>query len=310
VPRATQEATMIDPRFGKMSFVRKGCVLPLAALLLVGCNSLQVDKEATEKTRASGASIAPISGPGKYHHRDSQYVFYSDFPLKTNLPLFKELADLREQVCRDLQLPPSDRIIQVFLFEDQERYEKFMHARHPELPLRRAFFIKQQRTAGGPDDLLVYTYWGENVRQDLRHELTHGILHSVLKDVPLWLDEGLAEYYELPGENHGINSAHLSELRKGSFAPDLARLEQLSEVKQMQRPEYREAWAWSHFMLRSRPEARAVLLAYLQQLRMTDKPGPLLPKLKEAFPTLNDSLIAYVEKLSTPRLARANDEKP
>ena len=82
--------------------------------------------------------------------------------MKTNLPLFKELADLREQICKDLQLPASDRIIQVFLFEDQEHYERFMHGRHPELPVRRAFFIKQQRTAGGPDDLFVYTYWGEH----------------------------------------------------------------------------------------------------------------------------------------------------
>jgi hypothetical protein len=281
---------------------------PLLALVLVaGCSNLQIDKEANEKNNASIPAVATVAGPGKYHHRDSQYVFYSDFPLKTNLPLFKELADLREQICKDLQLPASDRIIQVFVFEDQERYEKFMHSRHPELPVRRAFFIKQQRTAGGPDDLLVYTYWGEHVRQDLRHELTHGILHSVLKDVPLWLDEGLAEVYELPSENHGINTAHLTELRKNAFAPDLARLEQLSEVKQMQRPEYREAWAWSHFMLRGRSEAKTVLLAYLQQLRMNDKPGPLLPKLKDAYPKLDEALVSHVERLNMPRIARASD---
>ena len=300
---------MTNPSSGKTCIGRAGRLPLLAVLLLVGCNSLQIGRGTSEKENPAPATIAPIAGPGKFHHRDSQYVFYSDFPLKTNLPLFKELAELRDLICKDLQLPPSDRIIQVFLFEDQDRYEKFMRSRHPELPVRRAFFIKQQRTAGGPDDLLVYTYWGEHIRQDLRHELTHGILHSVLKDVPLWLDEGLAEVYELPAENLGVNAGHLEQVRKNPFTPDLARLEQLSEVKQMQRPEYREAWAWSHFMLRGSPEGKTVLLAHLQQLRMTDKPGPLLPKLKEAFPKLDEAVVGHIEKLESPRVARASDDK-
>ena len=39
---------------------------------------------------------------------------------------------------------------------------------------------------------------GDHLRTDLRHELTHALLHGVLKDVPLWLDEGLAGFFELP----------------------------------------------------------------------------------------------------------------
>ena len=49
--------------------------------------------------------------------------------------------------------------------------------------------------------------------------------------------------------------------------PDLAKLEKLTLVSQMERPQYREAWAWVHFMLHSKPESKAVLLSYLQQLR-------------------------------------------
>ncbi|GIT30210.1 MAG: hypothetical protein Ct9H300mP1_22560 [Planctomycetaceae bacterium] len=39
--------------------------------------------------------------------------------------------------------------------------------------------------------------------EDLRHEFTHGVLHSSLKRVPLWLDEGLAEYFEVVGPKPG-----------------------------------------------------------------------------------------------------------
>src|SRR5438034_4869221 len=111
-----------------------------------------------------------------------------------------------------------------------------MRAKYPELPKRRAFFVAQPRSVGGAEDLMVYTYWGERIQQDLRHELTHALLHSVLKDVPLWLDEGLAECYEMPAAWKGVNYQHLEQLRRGPQGPakvDLARLEQLTDVQQM-----------------------------------------------------------------------------
>ena len=77
------------------------------------------------------------------------------------------------------------------------------------------------RTAGGPRDLLVYTFWSDHLRQDLRHELTHALLNGVTKEVPLWLDEGLAEYYELPPERDGMNAGHLQAFRKGEVTANL-----------------------------------------------------------------------------------------
>ena len=61
------------------------------------------------------------------------------------------------------------------------------------------------------------------VRTDLRHELTHALLHGVLQDVPLWLDEGLAVYFELPPANEGVNPHHLEVLCRWPSQPDLVR---------------------------------------------------------------------------------------
>src|SRR5207244_5086283 len=116
------------------------------------------------------------------------------------------------QVYKELQLPSSNTLIQVYLFQDREKYEHFMHIRYPDLPKRRAFFVAQPRSVGGGEDLLVYTFWGERIREDLRHELTHALLHSVLRDVPLWLDEGLAEYFDRPPDGQGVNGSHLEHL--------------------------------------------------------------------------------------------------
>jgi hypothetical protein len=260
-----------------------------------GCNSFKIgpavpaDKPALE---------ACLGLPSKHSFRLSQFAFFYDFELKKQVPLFDELTELREQVYKELKLPPSDTLIEVYLFEDHEHYERYMQAKYPNFPKRRAFFVAQPRKVG--EDLLVYTYWGPRIQQDLRHELTHALLHSVLKGVPLWLDEGLAEYYELPPDKSSSNQTHLEQIRRGSpngFTPDLARLEGLTEMQDMNAAEYREAWAWVHLLLRDKPEARNVLTAYLKQLRATDKPGSLKARLADVFPSLDKALERHLAHL-------------
>jgi hypothetical protein len=130
--------------------------------------------------------------------------------------------------------------------------------------------------------------------------LTHALLHSVLKDVPLWLDEGLAEFFEAAPEHRGLKDQHLEQIRSlpaDSFKPDLAHLEELSQVQQMSPAEYREAWAWVHLLLRDRPEAKAVLLDYLQQLRSNPNPGLLQPRLARVYPHPEEALTRHLARL-------------
>lgn len=290
----------------------RGMALVLAALMLAaaGCQSLKQMGPAADKP-ANPDKEPALALPNKHSLRVAQFLFLADFKLRDDQPLFRELAELHEQVAKELQLPSSNRVVQVYLFDDKERYKRFIHAKYPELPERRAFFVAQPRGMG-VEDLLVYTYWGEQVRQDLRHELTHAMLHSVLKDVPIWLDEGLAEYFELSAQRKGVNLAHVAKMRGGPDGPPrlgLARLEQLAKVEDMHPAEYQESWAWVHLMLHSTPEARGVLLQYLQRLRTTDKPGPLQPNLAAVLPAPEDALaehLALLEKGIARTGARAD----
>jgi hypothetical protein len=268
------------------------CCIPL----LAGCELLQHFNQPTKP-----AGTEPIAGaPSKYEVRVSQFVFISDVKIQRDQPIFKDLSNLREDVYRELRLPPSTTLVSVYLFEDKKTYDKFIKAKHPELPDRRAFFIAQPRRLGGVEDLLVYTYMSESTHQDLRHELTHAILHSVpLKNVPIWLDEGLAEYFELPTANAGINAKHLDTLRQPGTRFDLDRLEKLEEVNQMSPAEYRESWAWVHLMLRSTPQAKQALLGYLQDLRINPNPGPLRPRLAGAFVSPNDALLSHLNETAS-----------
>ncbi len=275
---------------------------------VVGCGSVPwrspTPRPAAPVAEARGPVLIASSDkrPSAHVTRVGRYVFHTDFEFDANSPLLRELQELPDQIEAELKVPASDSLIQVYLFDREERYHAYLRAKDPKLPLRSAYFFAEPgRGIGSPPELHVYTWQSERLRIDLRHELTHALLHGTLKTVPLWLDEGLAGYFEQPPANAGVNAAHLDALRNpeggGKFRGDLARLEKLKSVDQMGRPEYQEAWAWVHFMLHGEPKARQVLLAHLQALRTTPTPGLLLPKLEAVAGDVTPLLTTHLTRL-------------
>lgn len=274
---------------------RSGCIawaIP-GLLLLAGCASLQ--------TQPAALNLPAL--PSKKQLRVAQYLFVSDNEIKREHPVFKELEGLQDRVCKELQLPTGNNVIYVYVFADRTRYDEYMQAHFKNLPSRRAFFMARTDERRG-DELMVYTYWGDRIAEDLRHELTHAHLHSVLKNVPMWLDEGLAEFFEVPASWNGLNYQNLNGLRSqpgAPWSPGLHRLERITMVKEMSPGDYREAWAWMHLMLRGSPQAKSVLLAYLQQLRTTKDPGPFSPLIEPVFPSPESAVrqhIAHLEAIT------------
>lgn len=240
-----------------------------------------------------------IALPSKHLLRAEQLQVVSDFKIERDHAVIQDLKRLRRQVAESLDLPLGNKPVVVYLFPNEMEYMQYLQTRFPDYPARRAYFIE---TAG--KELSVYTWWGEQIQEDLRHEYTHGLLHASLSNVPLWLDEGLAEYFEVGGTMPGqVNNEHAQLLVVGvqrGWRPDMARLEYLEKVEEMQRADYREAWAWVHFMLHSSPDTRMVLLDYLQELRTNPNPGPLRDRLMTAVPDLDQRLVSYVAGLNGP----------
>jgi hypothetical protein len=116
----------------------------------------------------------------------------------------------------------------------------------------------------------------------------------------LWLDEGLAEYFELPPDKQGVSEQHLNQIRRSMvdpFKPSLTRLETLDQVKDMTPSEYREAWAWVHYFLRGNKDAKTALLGYLQQLRNNAQPGQLRPRLAQVIVSPEEDLGKHIDRL-------------
>jgi hypothetical protein len=243
--------------------------------------------------------------PERHKFATKQLVVQSDVRLPKHHPLIKDLEALRGEIASRLQLPLQQQPVTVYLFADEVRYAQYLRSAFPNLPPRRAYFV------GTADELAVYTFWGEKIQEDLRHEYTHGVLHASLKDVPLWLDEGLAEYFEVTTEPRGFNPEYarqLTEALQNGWRPDVPRLEQLADVSQMQKADYLEAWAWAHFLLHESDDTRGVLIDYLNELRFESKPTPLSEQLTAVLPNVEERFTAYAMTLG-PTTVTASDSR-
>ncbi len=241
-----------------------------------------------------------VAPPARHSVRSERLLVQSDFQLPKDHPLITDLIRLRGQVGTLLELPEQQKEVVVYLFSNEMEYTQYLDATYPGLPKRRAYFV------GTPRKLAVYTFWGKRIQEDLRHEYTHGLLHATLKDVPLWLDEGLAEYFEVigaePGQVNVDYAQNLMTLLGNGWRPDLKRLELLDKFEQMQRIDYQEAWAWVHFLVHSSPETREILVTYLRDLQTETEPVPLSTRLEQNGLRVSDRFLNYVATLRTTRL--------
>ncbi|HEY2837929.1 MAG TPA: DUF1570 domain-containing protein [Pirellulales bacterium] len=228
-----------------------------------------------------------------------QLVIHSDFHLPRQHRMLEDLRALRTSMQSKLDLKSSDEPIHVYLFENERKFEAFCTAHFPQFPSRRAFFVQNDTS------LAVYAQWGDRVSEDLRHEVAHGYLHSVLPEIPLWLDEGLAEYFETPRNASGLNRPHVewltAERAKGVWQPNLARLEQLNSAASMTQTDYAESWAWIHMLLETIPPRRELLQAHLKALHGSKTHEPLSVSILHSTSEPNRSLLDHLAQLAAKK---------
>jgi hypothetical protein len=143
---------------------------------------------------------------------------------------------------------------------------------------------------------MVFAYWSRELEVDLRHECTHALLHAVLPMVPLWLDEGIAEYFEVAPDQRAFDNPHLAGVRwlaTLGMGMRLENLEKKTDLQQMGGSEYRDAWAWVHFMLHGPYLAHDELVRYLADIRNRTPPGLLSDRLRRRMPDLERRFFAH-----------------
>jgi hypothetical protein len=220
------------------------------------------------------------------------FVFQSTFPLASCEPLFAELPELQRELTRTLGLPPAKEPIYVYLFSDADQYRAYKDEHFPTVPYRPALFILEGGSPG------VYTYRKPDLDIDVRHECTHALLHAAMPVVPLWLDEGIAKYFEVPASQRAFDHPYFEDLKwKWSLRLGMVRtiesLEQRSDLTEMDAADYRFAWAWVHFMLHGPEAAHRELVNYLASYQHWEPPGKLSVRLAEAVPNPTEQMIQH-----------------
>ncbi len=161
--------------------------------------------------------------------------------------------------------------VKVRLFSNQDDFQTYRHIVAPEITTSSGFYVPSLNEATvflRKDDDSTYAV--------IRHEATHVILASLYGRVPVWFNEGLAEYFEqLAISGQGKTVKFLSHYHKivaeQMFAHTLPGLQTYFSIE----PErfygeaiernYAIAWSLVFFIL-SEPEDRAVFSAMIDHL--------------------------------------------
>ena len=209
------------------------------------------------------------------------FVCKANFSLEKTGPLLKQLADMQKDLLMDLKIPPAKEDIELLLFRDEWTYRSYLRRNLPDIPYRRALFVKRSGLG------VVLIHCGPNLGTDLRHECTHALLRASLPMLPLWLDEGLAGYYEMPPKRRAYDNPHAKNLRWNLRLSDISSVEQMEtlvDFEKMQGADYRDSWAWVHFMLHGSPDAHDELVKYLAEIETGRQPGKLSLRLAKRLP--------------------------
>lgn len=200
------------------------------------------------------------------------FTIHSDFELTQRRQLEATLLHLRGEMRSLLKLPESKATIHVVIFKDPAEYSRYMQHYFPTVAQRRAIFLQDR----GPG--MLFTHWHDHIDVDLRHEAAHALLNQSGSELPLWLDEGLAEYFELHSDDRYARNPYLSEVvgQAGrALVPSLLMLERIDDLAGFTEPQYRDSWAWIHFLLHRNERTRQILVEFITRAQAKTPQPPL-----------------------------------
>lgn len=230
-----------------------------------------------------------------HEYAAGRFQIHSDFEIDPKGTLLSELDQLSTDVSKLLSVNTTNSPLHVVLFASPEEYRRYITHYYPTVPDRRALFI-QDRGVG-----MLFAQRHADLATDLRHEATHGLLNDCAKPLSLWLDEGLAEYFEVPCDSRLHGHGHLPptchSIDEGAL-PDLERLESLKETGAMGSEDYREAWSVVHFIMHRHPETRAMLVDYLAAARSGTPAEPFSRALPRRIPHWQTAFGDHFQKLN------------
>lgn len=248
---------------------REACRDVMLAALEAGLYSRELD-------RVNATLSKSMQGPlwdERFEFESEHYRVVSDI----DGPLCRRVATDLERSLHRFQtrfgpVPGEADRFQVFVFRTETGYQNYVED---------ILGGRRENTAGlySPQlqQLLLWQLSDERLLEmTTRHEAFHQYLHWIVRDPPVWLNEGLAEAWEVASRGRGprtpfpLNSEHLELL-----ATPIASTVDLDTLLHMDArrfyakasTNYALAWSFVHFLLEGPKERRPLLDQILLRLR-------------------------------------------
>lgn len=220
-----------------------------------------------------------------------EFTIYSEFPVDVDA-VCHQLQAVTKILQQQFGIEPTRAPVELILFNTRKSYEDYLKDELPEALNRRAVFFS------GNDVSQIYAWKSRWLTTDLRHEITHVRLHQHLPFVPLWIDEGIAEYLEAQSEESGLASRREAVRWKARFGfpPRLTSLEQLQHAAEMQSDDYRNSWAWICYLMNDSDTSREALKSYLRKIHNGEAPGKFSSWVQPQISDLQQSANSYFRK--------------
>ena len=195
-------------------------------------------------------------------------------------------------------VPPKR--LNVLVFESSWAMRSYLSEHCPEQSASGAACFE---TDDGYAVALVRGWTRSGTHRYLRHELCHYVLASHFCDLPPWVDEGLAQFFEAGKPFGRPDRGQLGSLRtviRGCRSADLEALVTVPAGAALTRRQYGEAWALTHFLMMGEGYGARRVLSYLKRVHSGPParkdfrrcfgiwPGELEPTLRLYGVTLSD----------------------
>ena len=253
--------------------------------------------------------VRAIRGPlwsRVYEYKTRNYVVRSDidqsicFDAATLLEKFHAKFNIHLRRDADAQ----KRTFPVFLFSGEEGYQAYSSD----------LFGRESRGTAGlyspvVKQLLIWNLPdSEEMMRTVRHEGFHQYFDSLVGASPVWLNEGLAEYYEVSklvkgawsdGELHTQHLETLSEWEPWKLEEFLRVQPGMFYAPSLVELSYAQAWAFVHFLQNGGKEPKKRFDALIDALIAGTRPKDAVAKVFDAasLPKLEDEFRKYVERL-------------
>ena len=223
------------------------------------------------------------------------FEIYLNVDMKAVSASIEQIAALDKELSERFSLPPCKEKIKLYIFADVKSYTAYIQKEYPGAPMRRALFAMEKDKPGK-----VFTFLHEEFDVDLRHECTHALLHAKIGRLPIWIDEGLAEYFEAPPGQRVFKESYFTQIKRNvsynwiTPVPDIKKLENIKKMGDFLEVHYRNSWSWMNFMIND-PARQKILGNYLVLCKKADEQE----KEQGNFPSFTELLDKTIPKYKT-----------